>query len=1009
MELGALEVVLGLQASEFISGMSNAEKAVSAFAVGIADLAKDAIEAASEAQNAASQVAGIFGSLAPEVVDFAEKLGHASGRATSDVEQMVSSFGAMVAPMVKNREAAVTMSEGLSEMAINMEKAFHVDSATAVSALRSALAGSARGARQFGIDLSQAAVQAQMLRDHIGGTAAEMSSAQRTLVMYQLVMGQSADMAKRAAAANGDFSEQLKQIDAAGKELSESFGGDLLPAASAVASAMRTVAEFLSGLPGPARHAIEAIAGLTVAVGVLSAAGALLETEFAAAMGAVATSFGAATVAAAPFLAVGAAVVALAGAIYYAWERDLGGVREKLKEVALFFSQAWTEAVAKVKKIASTLWDGLKSGSAIFRDVWFAIVEGVMDALGKMFAWIGEKLHQGWATNVSTSIGEAKSATDNVRQGLTSDHLGQIASSVGSAVAGAVATVGAGLATAGHAIATAGGASLAGVKDMLSPVAAALSGHGDPNKELAPKISAALTSALAHAGPKTQTIAQATGESTRLGGGSEGLSASQVAGREQILLWAAADKTSEGIAAVMGTLPQHLADAASAYDWSGLASDLAGSLTGAMGKLGSTINSALQGLAQGGPMGMIVNTVASVLEQSVGFQQAMAVLTTIFQEIANVAGQLFQGILPLLGTVQNLLQPILEALVPVIAAVAPLFEALGGFLQLLMPIFNAVGKVLEALAPSLKLIFQILSEVLTPIFEALAPIFQLIGNILTAFAPILKLIAIPLQMIAQMFTALQPVFQLLADVMQGIALVIGYIVLALAAVWDGMVTAVQGAINGIIDAVNVIIAVLDKLGARIKQMGTVDFSGAIVNLSTLQQALSHLTGNTYDGTDALGAMTAQVDQATASLANLPQGYKVALAEFQNMNTQGGQGNGISGNGGVVGAEAILKSGKVPMLATGGIVSAPTLAIIGEAGPEAVVPLSGSRMSSDAISALPGGGAESGQPITINATIVTNEPDVLWQKLQALIKTHSMARYGRPMPGVPRFALPGFAR
>ena len=50
--------------------------------------------------------------------------------------------------------------------------------------------------------------------------------------------------------------------------------------------------------------------------------------------------------------------------------------------------------------------------------------------------------------------------------------------------------------------------------------------------------------------------------------------------------------------------------------------------------------------------------------------------------------------------------------------------------------------------------------------------------------------------------------------------------------------------------------------------------------------------------------------------------------------------------------------RIPMLAAGGIVNQPTLAMIGEAGPEAVIPL-------DRLGAMGGGG---GGPVTINVTM-----------------------------------------
>jgi len=81
---------------------------------------------------------------------------------------------------------------------------------------------------------------------------------------------------------------------------------------------------------------------------------------------------------------------------------------------------------------------------------------------------------------------------------------------------------------------------------------------------------------------------------------------------------------------------------------------------------------------------------------------------------------------------------------------------------------------------------------------------------------------------------------------------------------------------------------------------------------------------------------------------------------------------------------------IPMMANGGIVNRPTLAMIGEAGPEAVVPLSGRSTGAGKI------GSGSSGPITISQVFhisggnrgeveagVSSANDSLMQRLQAL--------------------------
>jgi phage-related protein len=65
--------------------------------------------------------------------------------------------------------------------------------------------------------------------------------------------------------------------------------------------------------------------------------------------------------------------------------------------------------------------------------------------------------------------------------------------------------------------------------------------------------------------------------------------------------------------------------------------------------------------------------------------------------------------------------------------------------------------------------------------------------------------------------------------------------------------------------------------------------------------------------------------------------------------------------------------KIPMLAQGGIVTQPTLAIVGEAGPEAVIPLD--RM----------GSMGGGMTITVNAGLVSSPDQVGQQIIEAIQK------------------------
>jgi hypothetical protein len=100
---------------------------------------------------------------------------------------------------------------------------------------------------------------------------------------------------------------------------------------------------------------------------------------------------------------------------------------------------------------------------------------------------------------------------------------------------------------------------------------------------------------------------------------------------------------------------------------------------------------------------------------------------------------------------------------------------------------------------------------------------------------------------------------------------------------------VEGFVNGIIDGINTVIGLLNNLGIAIGEVGKVDFGGNAV----VAQGINRMD------TQGLGNPTGQ---------RLPSGY--ANSAFANM----------------------------PRFAAGGIVTGPMVGLVGEAGPEAIIPL-----------------------------------------------------------------------
>ncbi len=879
------EIALGVDLGNMVSKLQEGNEAISLFGLSFVELGKKCIEAAAEAQGAAARIAGVFGTLAPEVTEFSETFGRAAGRAGSDIQAMVAKFGGMIEPMLKNKEVAAEMSEGLTEMAVNLSKAAHISADDAMSALQGALAGHGRALLALGISMDGATLKAKAMQDGLGDVSG-LSKAQHEMLAYQVIMDQMGQVSARAAAQAGTYDEAQNQLGAATKQAAEAFGAVLLPAATMVVNVLAGLLRIFSGMPAGIAEVASAITG------------------------------------------------ALAPAIQWMGSAFQG------------------------------LWEYIKTGAAMVRDAILGTIEEMLSGLEKLMNALAATGHADWADKAASGLHSAGAAVEGARTSMTADNMG-------AGISGAMAPI------------------LAPVGEFFKNLGAVLKeDFGAVAGSAAPKVGG-----VTGADIKAQGGGKSADNSGK-GGWSfddQALAAQDAYNQAELDKWA---KWTDDVANAQDEAEQAYAEASAKA-----MKDLEHSLMEGTGKLGQAISNAMKAAADGGPMAAIASLGASLINSSQAGQQAMNVLNSVFAMFSNTIGALIADILPILGTVQNLLAPVLSALAGVFQAIAPLFQEIGGFLQLLMPVFQGLAAVIKAVGTVIQVVVSVVGEVLNPLFKALAPLFATLGVILQALAPIFQLVAIPLQALGLIFQALTPVFQLLGLIFQGVGIVLIGIMMGVADAWNLIAGVISGIVNGVVQVINWFIDAINSAlgwaGVHINDLSQVNLA---IDTSGLQNSLNALTSNTYDASDAAGALAASADQATASLTNLPQGYKIALAEFNNMNAAAA---GSTPN--------INNETHLPHLAGGGLVMSKTIAVIGEGGPEMVVPMDGAGTAQPSPLSSSSGSSGVGASMIFNVTIVTNNPEDFWKKLQPIIQRAQVARYARVAPAAPRWGVPNDTR
>lgn len=295
-----------------------------------------------------------------------------------------------------------------------------------------------------------------------------------------------------------------------------------------------------------------------------------------------------------------------------------------------------------------------------------------------------------------------------------------------------------------------------------------------------------------------------------------------------------------------------------------------------------------------------------------GLANSQRILKANFEELKITAGT---ALAPAFAVLVSAITPLIQAAGPALGALftslVPLFTSVAGFLptlatlfEKLIPIitllFDAFVLVIQAALPFIIELFNVLIpiiEALTPpiieIVMALLPIIPAVLQIVQAFLPLIMLI---LPMLIGLIKFLTPILIFVAGVLSNVLggavsfLVgtIGFLITAVTFVGEVFTNVFKGIANFVIGIVNFVIGAFE---------GMVNF--VIDGINLMVGALNKLKFDVPDWVPLIGGQTFGF--------NLAQVAKVRL-------------------------------GRVPALAEGGFVNQPTTALIGEAGPEVVMPL-----------------------------------------------------------------------
>lgn len=299
-----------------------------------------------------------------------------------------------------------------------------------------------------------------------------------------------------------------------------------------------------------------------------------------------------------------------------------------------------------------------------------------------------------------------------------------------------------------------------------------------------------------------------------------------------------------------------------------------------------------------------------------------------FGEAAKVIGDTFGGIGETIG---EAFDTVAETVKGVIDDIVGFFAGIGNaIVGVVSPIIDFVGGIFSALVNGILIILSPLIEFWKGVFNILVVIVQGTINIVVGIFNIL---------VALVQIALQPIIWLFQTLISGIVAIFQGFVETMRIIFNVMMEVIKVIVSPIVDFFKVIGAgiafawnvVATQVGNVMKVMGTV-INNVFTNIKNFLKPIidwfvSAWKTATKGVQDAFSGMSKTVKGIFDGIVN-------GLKDMFN-GIIGGLNWVIDGINAVPGHDKVPK---IPKLAKGGIVNGPTHALIGEATPEAVVPL-----------------------------------------------------------------------
>lgn len=187
---------------------------------------------AADIQEMQSKSQVVFGAFRGDVVDALTTFGNEVGRSRFELESMASTLQDTFVPLGFARGEASKLSVEMTKLAVDVASFNNASDVETMQAFQSALVGNHETVRRFGIIITEATLNQELMRMGIEKGTKAATEQQKVMARMNLIMNGVTDAQGDAARTADSFANQLKAAKSSTQELSNAIGVALMPMAT---------------------------------------------------------------------------------------------------------------------------------------------------------------------------------------------------------------------------------------------------------------------------------------------------------------------------------------------------------------------------------------------------------------------------------------------------------------------------------------------------------------------------------------------------------------------------------------------------------------------------------------------------------------------------------------------------------------------------------------------------------------------------------------------------------